>query len=123
MEPESLILCESTIYEIHATTTSNPNPPTFNMLPDYIATRNIEKESKKDLSSPNMISIQVVNSKTKPDGHPENASITHHDLFYHTVYSLKLNMNTVKCFTSSNMSTVIHNNMLKYIQFKDPSFL
>ena len=107
---------------ICATTASNPNPPTFNMLPDYLAMRNTEKENKKELSSPNMISIQVVNNKTKPDGHPGNASITHHDLFYYMVYTLKLNINSVKCLTSSNMTTVIHNNMLKYIQFTNPSF-
>ena len=72
------------------------NKRPYNMLPEYIVSSSKVRDDKAISSDYNMVCIQAVNNKLKPDGHPENATITHHDLFHHMVHSLKLELNSVR---------------------------
>ena len=77
-----------------------------------------DNDIRTKLTATNMLAIQVQNKKIRRDGSYENTTLTHNDLFAH----YKLEMDAVLSIPSLNMSTTIHNNLFKYIQFKDNNY-
>ena len=94
----------------------------FDCMHRYDSLKAAENDRLSKLTASNMLSLQVQNMKIRRDGSYENATITHSDLFAYLITHFKLEIEAVLSISSSNMSTVIHNNLLKYIQFKDSNY-
>ena len=94
----------------------------FDCMNRYDTLKKYETERVASLTANNMLSLQVQNMKLWRDGSYENAMITHNDLFAYLITHYNLEIEAVLSISSANMSTVIHNNLLKYIQFKDSNY-
>ena len=83
----------------------------------YLTLNQQDSQCKNSMLSKNMISVSVQNSRLKRDGSMENATLSHMALFKFLISKFGLNMEEVVSINSSNMSSVIHNNLLKHICF------
>ena len=84
---------------------------------DYLSLKQQQSDRKDSMCSKNRLSVSVQNTKRRPDGSLENPALTHQNLFEFLVNNLGMDMEQVVAINCSQMSSFIHNNLLKHLSF------